>query len=271
MVKISLITATKNQASTIEDTIISVFRQTYTDIEFIIIDGASTDNTNEVVKPWIARFGGKMKYINESDNGVFDAINKGISIASGDVVGLLHADDTFTSNDVLEAVADAMEDKSLDMVYGDIHYTDRINTSHITRYYSSKHFRRSMLRFGFAPPHPSMYCRKRVFSDFGLYREDYKVASDFEMFVRLLWIPRVKAGYLPVDMVSMRTGGLSTRCSSIIWLNTIEKYRALRDNDIHTSFLLLQLRYLLSLIHFGRPKSAAISDQKLIMRYEPVE
>ena len=270
MVKISLITATKNQAATIEDTIRSVFHQTHTDIEYIIVDGNSTDNTSEIVKPWIARFDGRLKYVVESDNGVFEAINKGIMFATGDVVGLLHADDRFSCDTVLENVAAAMEDSSLDMVYGDIHYTDRDDTSCVKRYYSSEHFGRSLLRFGFAPPHPSMYCRRRVFSDFGLYREDYRVASDFEMFVRLLWIPRVKAGYLPLDMVAMRTGGLSTRWYNSLWLNTLEKYRALRANDIHTSLLMLSLRYVLNLRHYWR-RSLPLDNKKMILKYEPVE
>ena len=270
MVKISLITATKNQAATIEDTIRSVYNQSYTDVEYIIVDGNSTDNTRAIVEPWIARFGGRLKYVVDSDNGVFEAINKGITMSSGDVVGLLHADDHFTCDTVLECVARAMSDPSLDLVYGDIHYTDRFNTRSIKRYYSSEHFRRAQLRFGFAPPHPSMYCRRRVFTDFGLYREDYRVASDFEMFVRLLWIPRVKAGYLPLDMVSMRTGGLSTRWYNSLWLNSIEKYRALRYNGIHTSYALLTLRYLLNLRHYCR-KTTSSKTNDFILKYEPVE
>ncbi|MGN1246812.1 MAG: glycosyltransferase family 2 protein [Muribaculaceae bacterium] len=270
MVKISLITATKNQASTIEDTIKSVFNQSYPDIEYIIVDGNSTDNTRAIVEPWIERFGGRLKYVVDSDNGVFEAINKGITMSSGDVVGLLHADDRFTCNTVLECVASAMSDPSLDLVYGDIHYTDRFNTRSVKRYYSSEHFRRAYLRLGFAPPHPSMYCRRQVFSDFGLYREDYRVASDFEMFVRLLWIPRVKAGYIPLDIVAMRTGGLSTRWYNSLWLNTIEKYRALRANGIHTAILLLPLRYLLNLRHYYR-KSIPLKNEKYILKYEPVE
>lgn len=274
MVKISLITATRNQASTIEETIRSVFAQSYTNIEYIIVDGESTDNTSEIVRTWEPRFGGRLKYIVESDNGVFEAINNGIMAATGDIIGLVHADDRLTCTSVLTTVAEAFESNSVDLVYGDVHFVESDNADKVLRYYSGEHFERWMLRYGFAPPHPAMYCRREVFDRCGLYRENYKVAADFEMFARLLWIPRVRYMYLPLDMVAMRTGGISTRWGNRLLLNTFEKHKALRENGIRTSFLLLPLRYVLNMRHYFHKTRNRVEnryDSELIIKYESVE
>ena len=251
MTKISLITATLNCADTIEETIKSVFAQTYSDIEHIIVDGGSTDATLSKIEPWLQRCGDKIKYIEKSDKGVYEAINNGIKVATGDVVGVLHSDDFFTSADILESVARTFSDSSIDMVYDDVHFVNTDSPERVLRYYSGAWFDRKKLRYGIAPPHPSMYCRREVYLKYGLYSTDYKIAGDFDMFVRLLWKWEITARYLPVDMVTMRTGGISTRWSSRLWRNTAEKHRVLLDNGIKTSWWQVLYRYVLLLCHYS--------------------
>lgn len=251
MTKISLITATLNCADTIEETIKSVFAQTYSDIEYIIVDGGSTDATLSKIEPWLQRCGDKIKYIEQSDKGVYEAINNGIKVATGDVVGVLHSDDFFTSTDILESVARTFSDSSIDMVYGDVHFVNTNSPDRVLRYYSGAWFDRKKLRYGIAPPHPSMYCRREVYLKYGLYSTDYKIAGDFDMFVRLLWKGEITARYMPVDMVTMRTGGISTRWSSRLWRNTAEKHRVLLDNGIKTSWWQVLYRYVLLLCHYS--------------------
>ncbi len=252
MPKVSIITVTKDNADTIGRTIGSVHGQTFGDIEYIIIDGSRGSATADVVEGWLPLFGGRLKYRRGSDSGVYDALNRGISEATGGIIGMLHADDVFSDNRVVELVVEAMDaDSSIDMVYGDIHYVDS-DRRHTVRYYSGRSFRRGLLRYGFAPPHPSLYCRRAVFERHGMYKDDYRVAADFELFTRLLWKPAVRAEYLPIDMVAMTCGGLSTRWRNRLLLNTAEKLRALRENGIPSSRLHLMLRYAINLMQMAK-------------------
>ena len=179
--KISLITITYNSGKTLADTIQSVISQTYKDIEYIIVDGASKDNTVSIIKEYEPRFHGRMKWISESDKGLYDAMNKGICIATGDVVGIINSDDFFTSDDILKQVAETfIANGGLDAVYGDVHFVNPNNLNKCVRYYSSKVFRRDLMKLGFMPAHPSFYMRRECFDKFGLYKTDYKIAADFE-------------------------------------------------------------------------------------------
>ncbi len=208
---ISIITATYNSSSTVRDTIESVLKQSYQDYEYIIIDGASKDKTIEVVKEYEHRFNGRLKWISEPDKGIYDAMNKGIELATGDVVGILNSDDFFTSDDVLERVANEFHSEStLDAIYGDIHFVKDEDLTKCTRYYSSSYFRPWLLRFGFMPAHPSFYVRKEVYQKYGLYDLQFRTSSDFEMMVRLFGKNKIKAKYIHKDFVTMRTGGEST-------------------------------------------------------------
>ena len=161
--KVSIITATYNSAATLEDTIKSVLQQTYSNIEYIIIDGASKDNTLDIVKQYEPQFGERLKWLSENDSGIYDAMNKGIKMATGEIVGILNSDDYFTSSDVIERMVATFDDQSLDAVYGDIHFIRDGKPEKCVRYYSSKRFRPFWLRFGFMPAHPSFYCRREVF------------------------------------------------------------------------------------------------------------
>lgn len=219
--KISVITATWNSGKTVEDTIKSVLRQRYTDIEHIIKDGGSVDNTLSICKDYQKRFYSSevryqrpqktMKILSDKDKGIYDAMNQGIQSASGDIIGILNSDDFYTSDDVLETVAkEFQKDPSLEAVYGDIHFVKDDDLTKCTRYYSSSYFRPWLFRFGFMPAHPSFYVRKEVYEKYGLYDLQFRTSSDFEWMVRIFVKYHINAKYLNKDFVTMRAGGEST-------------------------------------------------------------
>ena len=219
--KISVVTATWNSGKTVKDTIESVLHQTYKDVEHIIKDGGSKDNTMAICMDYLNRVYSSddahdsvmktMKIVSEKDGGIYDAMNKGVKMASGDIIGILNSDDFYTSDDVLQKVADEFQkDSSLEAVYGDIHFVKPDNLKKCTRYYSSKSFRPWLLRFGFMPAHPSFYVRREVYEKYGLYDLQFRTSSDFEWMVRLFAKHHIRAKYLPMDFVTMRDGGEST-------------------------------------------------------------
>lgn len=242
--KISVITVTFNSAATISDTIESVLKQTYPDIEYLIVDGASKDETVSIIREYEPKFGGRIHYISEPDKGIYDAMNKGINMATGDIVGILNSDDFFTSNDVISRVADAfIAENDIDAVYGDIHFVKDENLQKCTRYYSSKSFRPWLLRFGFMPAHPSFYCKKVVFEKFGLYDLKYRTSSDFEMMVRLLHKYKIKTKYLSMDFVTMRAGGESTAGLASKKKVNNDISRSLKAHGIYTNQMFQGVRY----------------------------
>lgn len=241
--KISIITATYNSAKTLRHTLESVLAQTYADYEYIVVDGASTDGTLDIVRSYEPRFAGRMRYISEPDNGLYDAMNKGIAMATGDVVGLLNSDDFYTANDILSHIAGAFAANDTDAVYGDIHYVRPSDLATPTRRYSSRAFRRSWMRFGFMPAHPSFYCRRDLYQRYGTFDTSYKVAADFEQLLRLIYVARIRTLYLPLDFVTMRTGGVSTSGWRSHRLIMQDHRRALRTHGVYSNVLLLGLRY----------------------------
>ena len=248
--KISIITATYNSAQTLGHTIESVIRQTYPDIEYIIVDGASTDDTLQIVKRYEPQLRGKMKWLSEKDHGIYDAMNKGIQMATGDIVGILNSDDYFTSDDIIEQMASAFHDESIDAVYGDIHFIRNGQPDKCIRYYPSKKFSPIWLRFGFMPAHPSFYCRRKIFKKAGLYKTDYQIGSDYEMMVRLFMKHHIKARYLPIDFVTMRTGGASTRNVRSRLQLIKDDVRGCRENGIYTNALMVSVKFLYKIFEF---------------------
>lgn len=249
--KISIITATYNSEITIGDTIKSVLRQTYKDIEYIIVDGGSTDGTISLVKSYENEFQGRLKWISEKDRGIYDAMNKGIRLATGDVVGILNSDDFYTDVDILQTVADTFrQEDNIDAVYGDIHFVREDNLGKCVRYYSSKMFSPFWLRFGYMPAHPSFYCRREVLVKSGLYRLDYKIGADYEMMVRLFKKQKITAKYIAKDFVTMRTGGASN--SNVRSRLTLirEDVKACQDNGVYTNSLLICLKYLYKIFEY---------------------
>lgn len=252
--RISVITATYNSGRTIGDTLESVLRQTYKDVELIVVDGASRDDTMDVVRRYEPRFGGRLHWTSEPDRGIYDAMNKGIARATGDVIGILNSDDFYTSDTVLERVAEAMAGGDVDAVYGDIHYVRDGDLHRCVRYYSSRPFRRWMMRLGFMPAHPSFYCRREVYERCGTFDTTYRVAADFENLLRLIYVNRIKTHYLPADFVTMRTGGASTSGLSSHRQIMRDHLRALRSNGVWSCTPLLGLRYIYKIWEVGMSK-----------------
>lgn len=267
-VKISVVTATYNSASTVEDTLRSVLGQTYGNIEHIIIDGKSSDDTLAIVGNYADRYrhrGLELKWISEADGGIYDAMNKGINLASGEIVGLLNSDDFFTSPTVLETVAEEFErchfeaanqsdsastepDYDIDAVYGDIHYVHPDRLGKCVRYYSSKRFNRERMRMGFMPAHPSFYCRRDLYREYGLFDTDFKIAADFEQLLRLIYINKIRTRYIPIDFVTMRTGGASSSGFGSHRRIYAEHRKAYRKNNVSSNFFLESLRYLSKIV-----------------------
>ena len=176
--KISLITITYNSTSTFRDTIESVLLQTYPDIEYIVVDGASKDNTVDIIKEYEPRFEGRMHWISEKDKGIYDAMNKGIRMATGDIVGIINSDDFYHRTDVIEQVAKAFQDKAVQAVYGDVRFVNPDNLDKTVRYYSSKNFSPRRFRYGFMPAHPTFFTYRNYFEEWGYYKTDYKIAAE---------------------------------------------------------------------------------------------
>ena len=239
--KISIITTTYNSEATIRDTLESVNAQTYPHIEHIIVDGNSKDNTLEIVK----KYGKRVSIlISEPDKGIYDAMNKGIRAATGDVIGILNSDDFFTSDDVISAIVFAFENNDIDAVYGDVHYINPDNLNKCVRYYSSAVFRPSLFKFGLMPAHPSFYVKRSCYEKYGVYSLDYKIASDFDLLVRFIHIHKIKYKYLKKDFVTMRTGGVSTKNLNSRMILNKEGAKACKKYGIRTNLLLLSLKYL---------------------------
>lgn len=249
-IMISIITATYNSAETINDTIKSVLCQTNKDFEYIIVDGGSTDETIDIVKSYESEFSGRLKWVSEKDKGIYDAMNKGIKMASGDIIGILNSDDYYTSDDILQTIADAFKCQNVDAIYGDIHFIKDGVPDKCVRYYSSRLFSPFWLRFGFMPAHPSFYCKRDVFDKSGLYRLDYKIGSDYEMMVRLFRKHKISSRYVPKDFVTMRTGGASNSNLNSRLTLIKEDVRACRDNGIYTNELFVCLKFLYKIFEF---------------------
>lgn len=183
--KISVVTVTFNSGKTVRDTIESVLSQSYQDYDYIIVDGGSKDDTIDIVKEYLPRFGGRMRYLSEPDNGMYDAMNKGIRMAEGDVVGIVNSDDFYHRDDIFQIVASAFEsDPDIQAIYGDVRFVHPDNLEKTVRYYSSARFRPSKFRWGWMPAHPSFFTYKGNFEKFGYYKTDYHIAADFDLLMR---------------------------------------------------------------------------------------
>lgn len=240
--KISIITATYNSGGTLRDTMESMLRQTYDDFEHIIVDGASSDNTLDIIREFEPVYKGRLRWISEPDKGIYDAMNKGILMATGDVVGLLNSDDFYTVDNVLQTVNDEIGDN--DAVYGDIHYVDPSDLTKSVRYYSSSGFYRNRMKMGFMPAHPSFYCRREIYSKYGLFDLDFKIAADFEQLLRLIFVNDIKIKYIPVDFVTMRMGGASSSGIKSHIQIMKDHLKAYRKNKVNSNFFIDSLRYL---------------------------
>lgn len=227
--KISVITAVLNRKNTIGHCINSVQSQDYCNVEHIIQDGCSTDGSLDV----IAKFAnGSTCIVSEPDDGIYDAINRGIMRSTGDVIGLMHSDDFFPHERVLSLVAAALSDPRVDGVYGDVLHVASDNVNRIIRYWRSGEYTHSKLRFGWMPPHPTVYLRREVFDKWGLYDAKFRVAGDYDALLRFLSRGGIKLAYIPEIMVKMRVGGESNGSIINIWKKSSEDLIALRSNKV---------------------------------------
>ncbi|MGR5146669.1 glycosyltransferase family 2 protein [Photobacterium alginatilyticum] len=203
--KVSIITVCYNSEKTIEDTFKSVQKQTYQNIEYIVIDGLSKDSTNQIIENYADTID---VHLSEKDDGLYDAMNKGIQLATGDVIGVLNSDDILASDRTIEDVVNAFN--GADGVFGDVGFYDENDFSNKKRHYSSKGFKKSKFARGMMPAHPSFYVSRKCYEDAGLYRTDYKIASDFDMTLRIFSLPNTSFNYIENEIVKMRLGGVST-------------------------------------------------------------
>ena len=241
--KISIITTTYNSGKTLQDTIQSVLSQSYPDWEHIIVDGASKDNTIDIIKSFESEYSGRLKWMSEPDKGIYDAMNKGIAMATGDIIGILNSDDFYTSQGVLSKIAIAMSTDTMDAVFGDVHFVNDNDLNNCVRYYSSRFFYSWMMPMGYQPAHPSFYCRKAIYDKFGAFDTNFIVAADFEHLLRLIYVNNIDIRYIPMDFVTMRTGGASTNGLSSHKRITIDHYHAYKKHGIKTGYYMDFARY----------------------------
>ncbi len=252
MLKISIITVVFNREKTIERAIQSVLSQTYPHIEYIIVDGASTDGTMQIVNQYKNDIA---VIVSEKDKGMYDALNKGIDRATGDIVGILHADDEFAKNTIIEQVAAYMQNNpNIDAVYGDVGFVKEEAPDKIVRYYSSAIFNTNLFKWGFMPAHPTFFCYRKFFNYYGGYRTDMDIAADFDLLVRFLRRHSLNTTYLPVMMVRMNMGGKSTSgIKSTIRINR-ELKKILAEHKMPSSYLRLYSRYFIKIQEYWKRK-----------------
>jgi glycosyltransferase involved in cell wall biosynthesis len=230
--KISVVTVSLNSAATIEDTLRSVASQTYPHVEHIIVDGVSRDQTLEIVGRYSDHVA---KVISEPDRGLYDAMNKGIGLATGDVIGALNSDDVYADQHVLQRVAEAFEDPRVDVCYGGLYMVDHDDLKRVVRYWDSRPFRRGLFAVGWVPPHPTFFARREVYQKWGRFDLSYSVAADFELMIRILEKHGARAANIPAVLVRMRLGGISTRSLRNILRGNREILRAFAKNSVPIS------------------------------------
>ena len=235
--KISIITPCYNAAETIEDTLKSIIHQTYTDYEVIIVDGGSADSTVQLAEKYQELVKGKITLISEPDDGIFDAMNKGIKMASGDIISLLNADDEYASDDILKIINDSFEQNSVDGVYGDLVYVNRKNTNKVIRYWKAGVFKRRKLYFGWTAPHLSLFLKKDVYEKYGYFDKSFKIAADYDIMLRFIAVHRIRLFYISKVLVKMKIGGVSNHGIKNLIRKSREDIRALRKNHFGSCFV----------------------------------
>jgi glycosyltransferase involved in cell wall biosynthesis len=236
--KFSIITVCYNSENTIRETIESLFSQNYKDIEYILVDGNSKDNTINIVNEYRNKFN---IIISENDHGMYDALNKGILAASGDIIGILNSDDIYSNTKVLELLANEFnKNPNFDALIGDVAFK---SNDKILRYYSSKNWNPSKFKFGMMPAHPSFYCKRELFYKYGLYDTRFKIAGDFELLLRFFLINKINYKYLPLQMVDMKLGGLSTSGFKSLYRINKEIKLAFKINSLKSNYIILSFRY----------------------------
>ena len=266
--KVSVITATYNSHPTILDTIECIRKQGYANIEYIVVDGGSNDQTVEVIRDSkvIA------KSVSEPDKGIYDALNKGIRMASGDVIGFVHSDDLLAQSEILENISQTFQKEEIDGVYGDLVYVDKEDTDKVVRYWKSQPFQPKLLKRGWMPAHPTLYLKKHVYEKHGMFDLDFKIAADYDFMLRVLQDSELKFAYLPEVITKMRLGGASNRNLKNIIQKSKEDFRALKKNGIPYPAYALFVKNLSKLTQFFVPEmqpeeEEATEKQEMLQTY----
>ncbi len=241
---VSIITTVFNNKETIEDTIKSVLSQRYPNIEYIVIDGGSTDGTVDIISKYKDRIS---KFVSEKDRGIYDGLNKGIKMAGGEIIGILHSDDVYADNKVIEKVVTEMTGRNLDVCWGDLVYVSRNNQEKVIRYWKSSEYKEGKFKRGWMPPHPTLFIKRYIYERYGRFNLDFPIAADYELILRFLEKCKVKSCYIPQTLVKMRIGGESNKNIKNIIKANIECYRAWKINGLKINPLKILLKPLLKI------------------------
>ncbi len=246
-IKISIVTIVFNDAENILETLNSVRNQDYENIEYIVIDGDSIDGTKEIIEKNLQHID---KFFSEKDEGIYDALNKGIHHASGEYIGFLHSGDFFHGNDVISSLALNIEREGCDAIFSNLDIIHPKDTKKIIRHYTGNNFSLLKLRMGIMPPHPTFYCKKDIYEKVGKYTTKYRVSSDYEMMVRMFYVERIKYFYLDKTTVKMRSGGESNNGIKGQIQQNMEIYDAAKRNNFYTNYLLIACKIPLKLAQY---------------------
>lgn len=242
--KISIITVVWNNQKTIRDAIDSVLSQTYKNIEYIIIDGSSTDGTVDIVQSYGNTIN---KFISEPDKGLYDAMNKGLALATGDVIGILNSDDFYIDEFVIEKIVNEFKEKKVDSVFADLVFVKPENLNKVVRYYDSSRCMPEKFQYALYPAHPTFFVKNEIYKKYGLFKTDYKIGADFDIMARFLYTNKISYSYIKEPLIKMRIGGVSTSFSSI-WINSLEQLRVCKENGIKTNIFKIFMKYPIKLL-----------------------
>lgn len=238
--KVSIVTVVYNNVNTIRDAIQSVLSQTYADIEYIIIDGRSTDGTVDIIQSYGNAIS---KFLSEPDHGIYDAMNKGLKLATGDIVGILNSDDFYSDENVIKKIVTVFEENRVDSVFADLIYVKPNDLTTTTRYYDSSYFSPDKFKYGWMPAHPTFFVKRRIYQQYGLFDTTYKIAADYELLTRFLGKYHISYSYIKEPLVTMRLGGISTRNLKSNFILNHEIIRACKENGIYTNWPMVLSKY----------------------------
>jgi glycosyltransferase len=264
--KISVITAVYNNENTIENAIKSVLSQTHNDIEYIVIDGVSTDKTLDIVKKYEEKID---TIVSEKDAGIYDALNKGIKKATGDIVCFLHSDDMYENENVVKKVNDLFEEKQVDSVYGDLVYVKKESVDKVIRYWKSGEFKHKKLNRGWMPPHPTFFVKREVYEQYGGFDTSFRISADYDTMLRFLGTYKISVAYLPNILIKMRLGGESNKNYTNLRQKTLEDIKVLKKNKIGGKYTII-LKNISKIPQFLSVKFLKDSslDKKTLLRLE---
>lgn len=257
--KISIITTVYNSKNTIREAIESVLSQNYKNIEYIIVDAGSTDGTLEIIKEYKDKIS---KISSESDSGIYDGLNRGVLLASGDVIGFLHANDLYENSEVIEKVVTVFKSEQADAVYGDLVYVNKENTNNIVRYWKSEKFSFSRLKYGWMPPHPIFFAKRKFYKKHSSFDTNFKISADYDFMLRVLTNSANKISYLPEVLYRMRVGGASNKSLSAILQKSKEDFKAIRRNKIGNINTLIMKNFLKIPQFFIKPRLETVREEK---------